>query len=103
MVEKRNTSFFILISCDGVDDLFVIKVLRKDILRKRNKKLHFKSEKQFMENLDSPFIVQLRHAFQTNEKVYLIMDFMNGGTNLLIRNNFSRRIILSLKKRRSVH
>ena len=27
----------------------------------------------------SPFIVHLHYAFQTDEKLYFIMDFLNGG------------------------
>jgi serine/threonine protein kinase len=32
-----------------------------------------------MEKIKSPFIVRLYYAFQTPEKLYLIMDFLNGG------------------------
>jgi serine/threonine protein kinase len=29
--------------------------------------------------VQSPFIVQLHFAFQTNQKLYLVMEFLNGG------------------------
>ena len=32
-----------------------------------------------MEKIKSPFIVDLHYAFQTDEKLYFIMDFLNGG------------------------
>lgn len=32
-----------------------------------------------MSKIDHPFIVKLHCAFQTNSKLYLIMDFINGG------------------------
>jgi serine/threonine protein kinase len=32
-----------------------------------------------MEKISSPFIVDLYYAFQTDEKLYFIMDFLNGG------------------------
>lgn len=32
-----------------------------------------------METIKSPFIVTLFYAFQTPEKLYFIMDFLNGG------------------------
>jgi serine/threonine protein kinase len=32
-----------------------------------------------MEKINSPFIVDLHYAFQTDEKLYFIMDFLNGG------------------------
>lgn len=32
-----------------------------------------------MENIRSPFIVQLYYAFQSETRLYLVMDFMVGG------------------------
>ncbi len=62
-----------------IEELLAMKVLRKDMIQKRNQKLHIKAERQIMENLSSPFVVQLRYAFQTKDKLYIVMDFMNGG------------------------
>jgi len=56
-----------------------MKILRKDAIKKRNQKLHTKAERDILQNMDSPFIVQMHYAFQTPSKLYLIMDFMNGG------------------------
>ena len=32
-----------------------------------------------MQAIDSPFIVKLHYAFQTPDKLYFVMDFLNGG------------------------
>ena len=32
-----------------------------------------------MSKIDHPFIVKLQYAFQTDTKLYLIMEFINGG------------------------
>jgi serine/threonine protein kinase len=32
-----------------------------------------------LEKLDSPFIVKLHYAFQTDQRLHIIMDFMQGG------------------------
>ena len=32
-----------------------------------------------MEKIQNPFIVNLHYAFQTESKLYFVMDFMNGG------------------------
>ena len=29
--------------------------------------------------MNSPFIVHLHYAFQTDEKLYFVVDFLNGG------------------------
>jgi serine/threonine protein kinase len=36
-------------------------------------------EREIMEKIKSPFIVTLYYAFQTADKLYFIMDFLNGG------------------------
>lgn len=32
-----------------------------------------------MEKITSPFIVKLHYAFQTDAKLYFVMDYLNGG------------------------
>lgn len=36
-------------------------------------------ERLILEHLESPFIVKLHFAFQTPERLYFVMDFLNGG------------------------
>jgi serine/threonine protein kinase len=67
---------------------FAMKVMRKDILLKENKveaimgKINIKNfvaERDILSKIDHPFIVKLAFAFQTKSKVYMLMDFINGG------------------------
>ena len=53
--------------------------MKKDQIEKRNQRIHTKAEREILGNMDSPFIVQLHFAFQNEEKLYLVMDFMRGG------------------------
>ena len=62
-----------------------MKMLIKSEVEKRNQKIHTLAERQILENTKCPFIVQLHYAFQTEKKLYLVMDFMRGG--LLIQSN----------------
>ena len=85
MVEKKDTSdqkneknikiynFF------NVEKLYAMKMLIKAEIEKRNQKIHTLAERQILENAKCPFIVQLHYAFQTEKKLYLVMDFMRGG------------------------
>lgn len=41
--------------------------------------MYTQNEREILANSDHPFIVKLRFAFQTESKLYLIMDFMIGG------------------------
>jgi serine/threonine protein kinase len=58
---------------------YAMKILRKDMVEKRNQKLHTKNERSILEAVRHPFVVRLHFAFQTTTKLYLIMDFMIGG------------------------
>ena len=37
------------------------------------------AEREILEKIKNPFIVGLHYAFQTDDKLYFIMDFCNGG------------------------
>ena len=37
------------------------------------------AERDILEKINSPFIVKLHYAFQTDAKLYFVMDFLNGG------------------------
>lgn len=56
-----------------------MKILKKDYLAKRNQRMHTKAEREILETMSCPFIVKLHYAFQTSNKLYLVMDFMQGG------------------------
>ena len=56
-----------------------MKILNKKEVEKRNQKIHTKAERSILENMNSSFIIQLNYAFQTADKLYLVMEFMIGG------------------------
>jgi serine/threonine protein kinase len=52
------------------------------VLRKRNEENWLRyvlTERAVLANSDHPFIVKLRYAFQTHNKLFLVMDFCPGG------------------------
>jgi len=59
--------------------LYAMKVLKKAILVKRNQVTHTECERYILEHIKSPFLIELHFAFQTAEKLYMVMDFMAGG------------------------
>ncbi|GLJ30871.1 hypothetical protein SUGI_0613790 [Cryptomeria japonica] len=61
------------------DDIYAMKVMRKDKIIKGNHVDYMKAERDILTKVDHPFIVQLRYSFQTKSKLYLILDFINGG------------------------
>ncbi|XP_042499085.1 serine/threonine-protein kinase AtPK2/AtPK19-like isoform X2 [Macadamia integrifolia] len=61
------------------DEIFAMKVMRKDTIIKKNHVDYMKAERDILTKVVHPFIVQLRYSFQTKSKLYLILDFINGG------------------------
>ncbi|XP_064858719.1 ribosomal protein S6 kinase alpha-2 isoform X1 [Oncorhynchus nerka] len=55
-----------------------MKVLRKATLKVRDR-VRSKMERDILAEVNHPFIVKLHYAFQTEGKLYLILDFLRGG------------------------
>jgi len=60
-------------------EIFAMKILKKAALIKRKEVAHTKSERNVLENIDHPFIIQLRYSFQTKDKLYFVLEYVNGG------------------------
>ncbi|XVE90950.1 hypothetical protein DITRI_Ditri20bG0116800 [Diplodiscus trichospermus] len=63
----------------GTSDIYAMKVMRKDKIMEKNHAEYMKSERDILTKVDHPFIVQLRYSFQTKYRLYLVLDFVNGG------------------------
>ncbi|XP_038687797.1 serine/threonine-protein kinase AtPK2/AtPK19-like [Tripterygium wilfordii] len=61
------------------DGIYAMKVMRKDTIIKKNQVDYMKAERDILTKVLHPFIVQLRYSFQTKSKLYLVLDFINGG------------------------
>ncbi|XP_075226417.1 ribosomal protein S6 kinase alpha-2-like isoform X2 [Lycorma delicatula] len=58
--------------------LYAMKVLKKATLKVRDR-VRTKMERNILVDVRHPFIVRLHYAFQTEGKLYLILDFLRGG------------------------
>uniref|UniRef100_A0A8C9VW66 Ribosomal protein S6 kinase n=1 Tax=Scleropages formosus TaxID=113540 RepID=A0A8C9VW66_SCLFO len=60
--------------------IFAMKVLKKaKIVCNAKDTAHTKAERQILETVRHPFIVDLLYAFQTGGKLYLILECLSGG------------------------
>ncbi|KAK4804800.1 hypothetical protein SAY86_004617 [Trapa natans] len=71
MVRKKDHS--------NGDGIYAMKVMRKDTIIKKNHVDYMRAERDILAKVVHPFIVPLRFSFQTKSKLYLILDFINGG------------------------
>ncbi|XP_077426675.1 ribosomal protein S6 kinase beta-2-like isoform X3 [Vanacampus margaritifer] len=60
--------------------IFAMKVLRKaKIVCNAKDTAHTRAEREILETVRHPFIVDLLYAFQTGGKLYLILEYLSGG------------------------
>ena len=68
LVKKKDTQM-----------VYAMKILKKGQLIKMNLLTKTMAERKILEECDNPYIVKLHYAFQTDTKLYFVMDFLNGG------------------------
>jgi len=73
LVRKRTEQ-----GAGDADHLYAMKVLKKATLKIRDRH-RTKMERNILAEIRHPFIVTLHYAFQTEGKLYLILDFLRGG------------------------
>lgn len=64
---------------DPSGELYAMKTLRKAALVKRNQLAHTSTERTILQLINNPFLVHLVYAFQTPDKLYMVLDYMAGG------------------------
>ncbi|XP_064613061.1 ribosomal protein S6 kinase beta-1-like isoform X2 [Liolophura sinensis] len=68
------------VSGNDTGKIFAMKVLKKaTIARNAKDTAHTKAERNILEAVKHPFIVDLMYAFQTGGKLYLILEYLPGG------------------------
>ncbi|EGD73155.1 AGC/RSK/P70 protein kinase [Salpingoeca rosetta] len=93
-VDASDFKFLRVIGCGGYGKVFQVrkrtgrdegtiyaaKVLKKaSVMTKKKDIAHALAERSILEKIDFPFIVGLKYAFQTDERLYLIMPYLGGG------------------------
>ncbi|KAK1277760.1 Serine/threonine-protein kinase AtPK2/AtPK19 [Acorus gramineus] len=61
------------------DDLFAIKVLRKDDMIRKNAVESILAERDILISARNPFVVRFFYSFTCEENLYLVMEYLNGG------------------------
>eukprot|EP01123_Difflugia_compressa_P012971 TRINITY_DN577_c0_g1_i1.p1 TRINITY_DN577_c0_g1~~TRINITY_DN577_c0_g1_i1.p1 ORF type:complete len:474 (-),score=112.71 TRINITY_DN577_c0_g1_i1:143-1564(-) len=59
--------------------VYAMKVLKKAVIAARGEIEHTRTERSVLSKLDHPFLAKLHWSFQSEENLYFIMDFINGG------------------------
>ncbi|GEQ67051.1 hypothetical protein JCM33374_g714 [Metschnikowia sp. JCM 33374] len=59
--------------------IYALKTLRKQHIVSRMEVTHTLAERTVLARINNPFIVPLKFSFQSPEKLYLVLSFINGG------------------------
>lgn len=59
--------------------IYALKTLRKQHIVSRMEVVHTLAERTVLARVSNPFIVPLKFSFQSPEKLYLVLAFINGG------------------------
>lgn len=60
--------------------VYAVKVLQKKMIIKRKEENHIMCERNvLLKSLNHPFLVNLHYSFQTRDKLYFILEYVNGG------------------------
>jgi len=59
--------------------IYAMKVLDKKHILEHNEVEHTLAEKNILQRINHPFLVNLNYSFQTEDKLYFILDYVNGG------------------------
>ncbi|KFY08902.1 hypothetical protein V492_05808 [Pseudogymnoascus sp. VKM F-4246] len=68
MVKKKDTH-----------RIYALKTIRKAHIISRSEVAHTLAERSVLSQINNPFIVPLKFSFQSPEKLYLVLAFVNGG------------------------
>eukprot|EP00475_Leptophrys_vorax_P045041 TRINITY_DN9241_c0_g1_i1.p1 TRINITY_DN9241_c0_g1~~TRINITY_DN9241_c0_g1_i1.p1 ORF type:complete len:548 (-),score=153.60 TRINITY_DN9241_c0_g1_i1:97-1740(-) len=68
LVRKRDTQ-----------KVYAMKILKKEVLIARNQVEHTASERKFVGIAKHPFIIDLKFAFESPSKLYMVTEFYPGG------------------------
>jgi len=63
----------------GQNTVYAMKVLNKTDVEERNEIAHARAENSILRKLNCPFLVKMHFAFQTSDRLFFVMDFVNGG------------------------
>lgn len=61
------------------NQIYAMKCLKKQRVFQRHQVEHTKSERRVLGYLDHPFLIALHYAFQTDQKLFLVLDYCAGG------------------------
>ena len=68
-----------LVKKKGTSDIYAMKVLKKEAVVRRNQVAHTKTETHILKQIRHPFLTRMYFAFQSEGKLYMVLNYLPGG------------------------
>mmetsp|Transcript_40184 Transcript_40184/g.55892 ORF Transcript_40184/g.55892 Transcript_40184/m.55892 type:complete len:396 (-) Transcript_40184:53-1240(-) len=79
MLGRGDVGKVYLVRRRGTKEYYAMKILDKKEMLQRKKIKRVMTEREILATADHPFIVTLYHSFQSESKLYFVMDYCAGG------------------------
>ncbi|GMI04854.1 hypothetical protein TrLO_g15116 [Triparma laevis f. longispina] len=79
VIGKGSFGKVTLVEHNATGRMFAMKVLKKANVVKRKQVEHTRTERRVLGSINHPFIVHLHFAFQTDAKLFFVLDYCPGG------------------------
>lgn len=79
LIGKGSFGKVIQVKKKDTGKIYAMKILDKKLVIENNEIEHTLAERSILEKLHHPFLINLNFSFQTEDKLYFILDYINGG------------------------
>merc|ERR1712032_360278 len=96
VIGKGSFGKVFLVRMTANKKVYAMKVLFKEMVKRRKQIEHTRAERRIMGSIAHPFIVSLSFAFQSKDKLYMVTNYCRGGElffHLKRQRTFSRELV----------
>ncbi|KAF0698470.1 Aste57867_10893 [Aphanomyces stellatus] len=79
VIGKGTFGKVLMVRLKKTQAIYAMKIISKQFLVDMDSVKYMRSERNIMTKINHPFVIGLKYAFQTESKVYLVMEYQPGG------------------------